>query len=82
MKIIIIRNTVWESVRKDISFIVVLLFAFWFNHQFIGGSYVVNVLILIGALITSVQIVAGYKKRAMTIGEARKELDRLEADPQ
>ncbi|MBM5782407.1 MAG: hypothetical protein FJ368_03185 [Pelagibacterales bacterium] len=34
------------SIVKDVSSIGIICFAFWFNYNFIGGSYIVNFLIL------------------------------------
>ena len=48
-KIIIInQETLLKSILSDIFTILALAFLFWFNYHFIGGSYIVNFLILLG----------------------------------
>jgi len=38
------------SLAKDFTSVAVLGFLFWFNYKFIGGSYFLNFLILMGSL--------------------------------
>lgn len=45
-KITINQETYLCSLGKDYTSIAYLIFLCWFNHQFIGGSYFVNFLIL------------------------------------
>ena len=45
--LIISKKSSLASVLEDACSVCLLGFAFWFNYKFIGGSYVVNALILI-----------------------------------
>jgi len=48
--IIINKEKYLTSLVGDFTSVAVLGFLFWFNYKFIGGSYFVNFLILIGIL--------------------------------
>lgn len=46
-KITINQEGLISSILKDVASVGIIGFAFWFNHNFIGGSYIVNFLILL-----------------------------------
>lgn len=46
--ITILKDTFLLSTVKNLFTVVCLLFSFWFNYHFIGNSYFVNFLILVG----------------------------------
>lgn len=40
--VIINRERFFGSLLKDMASTILLLFVFWFNQRFIGGSYIIN----------------------------------------
>jgi hypothetical protein len=44
---IITRESVISSIIKDTYSFLILGFFFWFNYRFIGGSYIINSIILL-----------------------------------
>ena len=55
-KIIINKEKYLTSLAKDFTSLGTLGFLFWFNYNFIGGSYIVNFLILMGILLYIVKL--------------------------
>lgn len=55
------QETLLKSILSDTFSILALAFLFWFNYHFIGGSYIVNFLILLG-IILYLSKVFEYKK--------------------
>ena len=45
------RESIINSIIKDTYSLAILSFFFWFNDKFIGGSYLVNFLVLIGCFV-------------------------------
>lgn len=45
------RESIINSMIKDTYSFVILGFFFWFNYKFIGGSYLVNFLVLLGCFV-------------------------------
>lgn len=76
IEIIWLEQSAIQSVISDIISITLVGFLFWFNYNFIGGSYIVNFIVL---TLIVVKVVAFMKnKKRHTIQEARKYLDELE----
>ena len=55
-KITINKEKYLTSLAKDFTSLAPLGFLFWFNYNFIGGSYIVNFLILMGILLYIVKV--------------------------
>lgn len=49
-EIIIIKDNLISSIIQDIVSFTILLFCMWFNYKFIGGSYIINAIILLWIL--------------------------------
>ncbi len=54
-KIILKKETVLQSIVSDFFSMITLGGLFWFNYQFIGGSYFVNFVILVLFLVISIK---------------------------
>lgn len=69
------------SLAKDFTSVAVLGFLFWFNYNFIGGSYFVNFLILIGILlyIVNLKITKSDKNSPVYFNVSQDKIDRIES---
>jgi hypothetical protein len=54
-----VKETTSQSIITDTYSTICLLFMFWFNYNFIGGSYIVNFLILVVIIL---KVVGSFKK--------------------
>ena len=80
-KIIINTEKYLTSLAKDFTSFAILGFLFWFNYNFIGGSYFVNFLILIGILlyIVNLKIMASDKNSPVYFDVSQDKIDRIES---
>jgi hypothetical protein len=80
-KIIINKEKYLTSLAKDFTSLAVLSFLFWFNYKFIGGSYFVNFLILIGILlyIVNLAITKSNKNSSVYFNVSQDKVDRIES---
>ena len=80
-KIIINTEKYLTVLAKDFTSLVILGFFFWFNYNFIGGSYFVNFLILIGILlyIVNLAITKSDKNSSAYFNVSQDKLDRIES---
>jgi hypothetical protein len=69
------------SLAKDFTSLAILGFFFWFNYNFIGGSYFVNFLILIGILlyIVNFKITKSDKNSSAYFNVSQDKFDRIES---
>ena len=69
------------SLAKDFTSFATLGFFFYFNYKFIGGSYFVNFLILIGILlyIVNLAITKSNKNSPVYFNVSQDKLDRIES---
>lgn len=77
LKIMMLRETRKEHFLRDAGSLAMLMGSFWFNEHFIGGSYIVNALILV--LFTAKLFAWFNDQKRMTVEEAQEELDRIKA---
>jgi hypothetical protein len=83
-KIIINKEKYLTSLAKDFTSFSTLGFFFWFNYKFIGGSYFVNFLILIGILLYYVNLAINKSDKNSPLAKAyfnvsQDKLDRIES---
>ena len=70
---LILKETMWESIIADALGYATVGALFWFNYNFIGGSYIVNIIIL---LMMGFKIGKLFKPtKEYTIDEAIKHLE-------
>ncbi len=72
------------SLAQDFTSVALLGFLFWFNYKFIGGSYFVNFLILMGILIFlycsfSSSITQSDKNSSVYFNVSQDKIDRIES---
>ena len=67
-EIIFYRESFLDSLLSDISTFGFLLFAFWFNYKFVGGSYFLNGIILVMFLMV-LSAKVGEKKKVFVSKE-------------
>lgn len=81
IKIIINTEKYLTSLAKDFTSLAILGFLFWFNYNFIGGSYFVNFLILIGILlyIVNLKITRSDKNSPVYFNVSQDKIDRIES---
>jgi hypothetical protein len=79
-KIIINKEKYLTALAKDFTSFAILGFFFYFNYKFIGGSYFVNFLILIGILlyIVNLAITKSDKNSLVYFNVSQDKLDRIE----
>jgi len=80
-KIFINKEKYLTSLAKDFTSLAILGFFFWFNYNFIGGSYFVNFLILIGILlyIVNLKITKSDKNSPAYFNVSQDKLDRIDS---
>ena len=83
-KIIINTEKYLTTLAKDFTSFAILGFFFWFNYKFIGGSYFVNFLILIGILFSlfnsiELRITQNHKDLPVYFNVSQDKLDRIES---
>jgi hypothetical protein len=61
-RIIIFKESTAQSIARDIVSAAVLLGSVWFNQTYIGGSYLVNTIILVLLMMLMAKLVASEKK--------------------
>lgn len=78
-KIIINTEKYLTSLAKDFTLFAILGFFFWFNYNFIGGSYFVNFLILMVILlyIVNLKITMSNKNSPVYFNVSQDKLDRI-----
>jgi hypothetical protein len=74
--IIVTRESIIESVIKDIFSMIFLGALFYFNQHFIGGSYFVNFLIIVMILIYVIKYTNSSKVQSYT-GASNATLDKV-----
>ena len=72
------------SLAKDFTSVAILGFLFWFNYNFIGGSYFVNFLILMGILFSllhsfQLRITERNKNLPIYFDVSQDKIDRIES---
>ena len=69
------------SLAKDFTTFAILGFFFWFNYNFIGGSYLVNFLILFYILmgIVYLKITIGDKNSQIYFDVSQDKIDKIES---
>lgn len=79
-KIIINTEKYLTSLAKDFTSFAILGFFFWFNYKFIGGSYLVNFLILLYILmgIVNLKITMSNKNSPVYFDVSQDKIDRIE----
>ena len=77
-EIFVLKETMWQSMFADAWGYGTLGLLFWFNHNYIGGSYIVNTIILILVAIKLGKMISPKKK--YTIDEVIKRLQELKFD--
>jgi len=79
-KIIINTEKYLTSLAKDFTSFAILGFLFWFNYNFIGGSYFVNFLILMYILmgIVNLKITISNKNSSVYFDVSQDKIDRIE----
>lgn len=76
VEVILLKEPMFESIVSDTWAALCVGALFWFNYNYIDGSYLVNTLILV---LIALKIGAIYKgNKRYTIEEARAHLDDLE----
>jgi hypothetical protein len=80
-KIIINTEKYLTTLAKDFTSFAILGFFFWFNYKFIGGSYFVNFLILIGILlyIVNLAITKSNRNSPVYFNVSQDKLDRIKS---
>jgi len=78
-EMIILKEPMMDSIVADVVGYGVLWFSFWFNYNYIGGSYLVNAIILIVAVIKILKII--NPKKRYSIDEAIDQLEALRKAP-
>jgi len=80
-KIIINTEKYLTSLAKDFTSFTILGFLFWFNYNFIGGSYFVNFLILLYILmgIVNLKITMSNKNSLVYFDVSQDKIDRIES---
>jgi hypothetical protein len=74
-ELIVLKETMFESMWADTWGYGTLGILFWFNYNYIGGSYVVNTIILGMIALKLGKMVSSYK--TYTIDEAIQKLEAL-----
>lgn len=78
-EILVLKETMIESIIADTYGYFMVGLLFWFNYNFIGGSYVVNVIILIMIAIKFGKIFKSYK--TYSVDEVIHILEELKSPP-
>jgi hypothetical protein len=80
IKVILLEESVWQSIVKDVVGLATLAALFWFNYEFVGGSYFVNALILGGIVMKIINFT--QKQSKMTVKEAKQYLEEISDAPE